>query len=351
MTTATNTAPTKALPEDTRGRGLRDLRISVTDRCNFRCVYCMPKSVFGAAYKFLDRKELLSFEEIERVARAFVANGVVKLRLTGGEPLVRRQIEDLIGRLAQIDGVEDLSLTTNAALLTPKRAAALKEVGLSRITVSLDSLDNETFKRVNDVNFPVERVLAGIDNAADAGLGPVKVNMVVKRGMNENGIVEMARRFRGTRHILRFIEFMDVGNTNGWCLDDVVSAKDIAAAIHAEFPIEPIDPNYRGEVAKRWRYLDGAGEVGIVSSVSEPFCGSCTRARLSAEGQIYTCLFASLGHDFRTLLRSGADEGELSDAVAKIWGHRDDRYSEIRTFETDRLHELGPKIEMSYIGG
>ncbi len=340
-----------ALPMDTRGRGLRDLRISVTDRCNFRCVYCMPKSVFGAAYKFLDRKELLTFEEIERVARAFVANGVVKLRLTGGEPLVRRQIEELIERLANIEGVEDLSLTTNAALLTPQRATALIAAGLSRITVSLDSLDDVTFKRVNDVNFPVEKVLNGINNAADAGLGPVKVNMVVKRGMNEDGIVDMAAKFRGTPHILRFIEFMDVGTTNGWRLDDVISAKEIAAIINAKYPIEPVDPNYRGEVAKRWRYVDGSGEVGIISSVSEPFCGSCTRARLSAEGQIYTCLFASKGHDFRSQLRDGADDAALAATVAQLWRVRDDRYSEIRTFETERLSELGPKIEMSYIGG
>jgi GTP 3',8-cyclase len=338
-------------PVDTRKRGLRDLRISVTDRCNFRCVYCMPKSVFGASYKFLERKELLTFEEIERVARAFVANGVVKLRLTGGEPLVRRQVEELIARLSQISGVEDLSLTTNAALLSEKRAHALREAGLHRVTVSLDSLNDATFMLVNDVNFPVAKVLAGIDNAAAAGLGPVKINMVVKRGMNDSEVIAMARHFRGTPHILRFIEYMDVGTTNGWHLDQVMSSQEIAAAIDAELPIEAIDPNYNGEVAKRWRYRDGGGEVGIISSVSQPFCGSCTRARLSAEGQIYTCLFASSGHDFRTMVRDGASESELAEAVGKIWRVRDDRYSEIRTFETERLHELGPKIEMSYIGG
>ena len=311
----------------------------------------MPKSVFGASYKFLERTALLSFEEIERVARAFVANGVVKLRLTGGEPLVRRQVEDLITRLAGIEGVEDLSLTTNAALLSEKRAHALREAGLHRITVSLDSLDDVTFKQVNDVNFPVSKVLAGIDSAAAAGLGPVKVNMVVKRGMNDGEVVAMARHFQGTPHILRFIEYMDVGTTNGWRLDEVMSSKEIAESIDAQLPIEPIDPNYSGEVAKRWRYRDGSGEVGIVSSVSQPFCGSCTRARLSAEGQIYTCLFASSGHDFRTMVRDGTSDTELAEAVARIWRVREDRYSEIRTFETERLHELGPKIEMSYIGG
>lgn len=337
--------------KDTRGRRLRDLRISVTDRCNFRCVYCMPRSVFGAAYNFLDRKELLSFEEIERVARAFVANGVTKLRITGGEPLVRRQIEHLIEKLAGIDGVSDVSLTTNGALLTVRRAQQLRDAGLNRLTVSLDSLDDDTFKRINDVDFPVGRVLEGIDNAQAAGLGPVKVNMVVKRGMNEGEIVPMAEQFRGTGHILRYIEFMDVGTTNGWRLDDVFTARDIAAEIDAVHSIEPMDPNYHGEVAKRWRYLDGSGEVGIISSVSQPFCGACSRARLSAEGQIYTCLFANQGVDFREHVRAGLSVEELTEKVAALWRGRDDRYSEIRTFETHRLAELGPKIEMSYIGG
>lgn len=337
--------------KDTRGRRLRDLRISVTDRCNFRCVYCMPRSVFGAAYNFLDRKELLSFEEIERVARGFVANGVTKLRITGGEPLVRRQIEHLIEKLAGIDGVSDVSLTTNGALLTVRRAQQLRDAGLNRLTVSLDSLDDDTFKRINDVDFPVGRVLEGIDNAKAAGLGPVKVNMVVKREMNEGEIVPMAEQFRGTGHILRYIEFMDVGTTNGWRLDDVFTARDIAAEIDAVHPIEPMDPNYHGEVAKRWRYLDGSGEVGIISSVSQPFCGACSRARLSAEGQIYTCLFANQGVDFREHVRAGLSVEELTEKVAALWRGRDDRYSEIRTFETHRLAELGPKIEMSYIGG
>ena len=315
---------------DTRGRRLRDLRISVTDRCNFRCVYCMPRSVFGAAYNFLDRKELLSFEEIERVARAFVANGVTKLRITGGEPLVRRQVEHLVEKLAGIEGVSDVSLTTNGALLTVRRAQQLRDAGLNRLTVSLDSLDDDTFKRINDVDFPVGRVLEGIDNAQAAGLGPVKVNMVVKRGMNEGEIVPMAEQFRGTGHILRYIEFMDVGTTNGWRLDDVFNARDIAAEINAVHPIEPMDPNYHGEVAKRWRYLDGSGEVVIISSVSQPFCGACSRARLSAEGQIYTCLFANQGVDFREHVRAGLSVEELSDKVAALWQVRDDRYSDLR---------------------
>lgn len=340
-----------ALPLDTRNRPLRDLRISVTDRCNFRCVYCMPRSVFGAAYQFLDRKELLTFEEIDRIARAFVDNGVTKLRITGGEPLVRRQIEHLIEQLAGIDGVTDLSVTTNGALLTRRRAGELRDAGLQRVTVSLDSLDDERFKLINDVNFPVSRVLEGIANAEAAGLGPVKINMVVKRGMNEHEVVDMARHFRGTPHILRFIEYMDVGNSNGWDLAEVMPAREIAAAIDAVFPLEPVEANYRGEVAKRWRYVDGAGEIGIIASVSQPFCGSCTRARLSAEGQVYTCLFANRGHDFRALVRNTADPAALSAAVASLWGARDDRYSEIRTFETERLSELGPRIEMSYIGG
>jgi GTP 3',8-cyclase len=340
-----------ASPQDTRGRRLRDLRISVTDRCNFRCVYCMPRSVFGSAYRFLDRKELLTFEEIERVARAFVANGVEKLRITGGEPLVRRQIENLIEKLAALDGVTDLSVTTNGALLTRRRAEQLRDAGLDRVTVSLDSLDDALFKTINDVEFPVARVLEGIDNAANVGLGPVKINMVVKRGVNEHEIVPMAEHFRGSGHILRFIEYMDVGTTNGWRLDDVYPARDIAADIDAVSDIEPIAPNYAGEVAKRWRYVGDDSEIGIISSVSQPFCSACSRARLSAEGQIYTCLFANRGTDFRQLLRDGVDDEGLARAVESMWEVRDDRYSEIRTFETHRLSELGPKIEMSYIGG
>ena len=329
---------------DTFGRPLRDLRISVTDRCNFRCVYCMPKEVFGRDYAFLPRGELLSFEEIERLARVFVAHGVEKLRLTGGEPLVRRDIERLVAKLAGIDGV-DLTLTTNGSLL-PQRAQALADAGLGRITVSLDSLDDEVFRRMNDVDFPVERVLAGIEAAAAAGL-PVKVNMVVRRGLNEDSVLPMARYFRGSGHVLRFVEYMDVGHTNGWRLDDVVPASELVAAIDAEMGLEPVEPAYRGEVARRWRYRDGGGEVGLIASVTQPFCGDCTRARLSADGKLYTCLFALRGHDLRALVRGGATDAELSEAVGDIWRVRDDRYSELRTAATADL----PKVEMSYIGG
>jgi GTP 3',8-cyclase len=328
---------------DRLGRPLRDLRISVTDRCNFRCVYCMPKEVFGRDYAFLPRSELLDYEEIARLARAFVANGVQKLRITGGEPLVRRNVERLIAMLAPL-GV-DLTLTTNGALLS-RLARPLADAGLSRVTVSLDSLDDATFRAMNDVDFPVERVLEGIDAAAAAGL-PVKVNAVVKRGVNDEGVVAMARHFRGTGHVVRFIEFMDVGHTNGWRLDDVVPATAIVAAIGAEFPLEPVEPAYRGEVARRWRYLDGAGEIGVIASVTQPFCGDCTRARLSADGRLYTCLFAVRGHDLRALVRSDASDGELVAAIDAIWSRRTDRYSELRTAETAAL----PKVEMSYIGG
>jgi len=328
---------------DAFGRPLRDLRISVTDRCNFRCTYCMPKEVFGHSYRFMDRKELLDFDEITRAARAAVALGVQKIRLTGGEPLVRRDIEHLIAMLAELNA--ELTLTTNASLL-PRKAQALKDAGLDRITVSLDALDDPTFRSMNDVDFPVERVLEGIDSAAAVGL-PVKVNAVVKRGLNDDGIVDMARHFRGTGHILRFIEFMDVGHTNGWRMDDVVPAKEIVETIGAEFPLEPVEPAYRGEVATRWRYVDGAGEIGVIASVTQPFCGDCTRARLSAEGQLYTCLFAIRGHDLRALVRSGADDAELDAAIASIWSKRTDRYSEVRSANTVGL----PKIEMSYIGG
>jgi cyclic pyranopterin phosphate synthase len=329
---------------DTLGRPLRDLRISVTDRCNFRCVYCMPKEVFGRDYRFLERRELLSFEEIERLARAFVANGVEKIRITGGEPLVRRDLERLIESLSVIPGL-DLTLTTNGSLL-PQKARVLRDAGLKRVTVSLDSLDEDTFGTMNDVDFPVERVLEGIDAAADAGL-PVKVNMVVKRGVNEQDVVPMARFFRERGHILRFIEYMDVGHSNGWRMDEVVSASEIVAAIDAELPLEPAEPNYRGEVARRWRYKDGSGEVGVIASVTQPFCGDCTRARLSAEGRLYTCLFATRGHDLRAFVRGGASDEELRDEVARVWGRRADRYSEIRSSRTAEL----PKVEMSYIGG
>src|SRR5438034_2784514 len=305
-----------AAPLDRLGRPLRDVRISITDRCNFRCVYCMPREVFGRDYAFLPRAELLTFEEIERLARAFVANGVRKLRITGGEPLVRRDVERLIAMLAAIDDL-DLTLTTNGALL-PQKAQALADAGLRRVTVSLDSLDDATFRVMNDVDFPVQGVLDGIDAASAAGL-PVKVNTVVKRGLNDDGILDLARHFRGSPHVLRFIEYMDVGHTNGWRMDDVVPAREILETIAAEFPLEPIEPAYRGEVAKRWRYADGAGELGVIASVTQPFCGDCTRARLSAEGQLYTCLFAVRGHDLRELVRGGADDEELAAAIDAIW--------------------------------
>jgi len=330
---------------DTLGRPVRDLRISVTDRCNFRCVYCMPKEVFGRDYPFLPRTELLTFEEIERLARTFAGLGVEKIRITGGEPLVRRDLETLVGMLAQIDGL-DLTLTTNGALLAPK-AQALRGAGLKRITISLDSLDDEVFRTMNDVDFPVGRVLDGIDAALAAGLEPVKVNVVVKRGLNEDGVLPLARHFRGTGVVLRFIEYMDVGHTNGWRLDDVVPAAEIVAAIGAELPLEPVEPAYRGEVANRWRYVDGSGEIGVISSVTQPFCGDCTRARLSADGKVYTCLFAVQGHDLRALLRDGASDEQLSATIAAVWRARTDRYSELRSAATVDL----PKVEMSYIGG
>jgi GTP 3',8-cyclase len=331
--------------DDALGRPLRDLRISVTDRCNFRCVYCMPKEVFGRDYAFLPREELLSFEEIERLARIFAGHGVEKIRLTGGEPLVRRDLELLVAMLARIDGL-DLTLTTNGSLL-PHKAQALADAGLRRITVSLDSLDDEVFRAMNDVDFPVERVLAGIEAAAAARLAPVKVNMVVRRGLNEDSVLPMARYFRESGHVLRFVEYMDVGHTNGWRLDDVVPAAELVAAIDAELPLEAVEPAYRGEVARRWRYRDGAGEIGLIASVTQPFCGDCTRARVSADGKLYTCLFAVRGHDLRAVLRSGASDEDLSAAIGDVWRVRDDRYSELRTAATADL----PKVEMSYIGG
>jgi cyclic pyranopterin phosphate synthase len=329
---------------DTLRRPLHDLRISVTDRCNFRCVYCMPKEVFGREYRFLPRRELLTFEEIERVAGVFVGLGVTKLRITGGEPLLRRDLEVLIAQLATL-GDLDLTLTTNGALLAQK-AQALADAGLTRVTVSLDSLDDEVFRAMNDVDFPVARVLGGIDAAAAAGL-PVKVNVVVKRGLNEDSVLDIARRFRGTGHAVRFIEFMDVGATNGWRLDDVVPAAEIVRTIGTEFPLEPVEPAYRGEVAERYRYLDGAGEIGVIASVTQPFCGDCTRARISADGKLYTCLFSVRGHDLRATLRSGATDDELDERIRAVWQRRTDRYSELRTGETSALR----KVEMSYIGG
>ena len=330
---------------DTLNRPLRDLRISVTDRCNFRCVYCMPKEIFGPDYQYLRRDEVLTFEEITRLARIFVNHGVRKIRLTGGEPLVRRDLHLLVRMLAEIPSL-DLTLTTNGALLT-RQAQALKEAGLQRVTVSLDSLDDEVFKAMNDVDFPVERVLEGMDAATAVGLEPIKVNMVVKRGMNESSVLPMARYFREKGYILRFIEYMDVGHTNGWRMDEVVSAKEIVSLIHAEMPLEPVDPNYTGEVAERWRYKDGSGEIGVVASVTQAFCRTCNRARLSAEGKLYTCLFAVKGHDFKSLMRNGATDDELSQAIARLWGKRTDRYSELRSENTVDL----PKVEMSHIGG
>lgn len=334
---------------DAFGRLLRDLRISVTDKCNFRCSYCMPKELFGSNHAFLPRASLLTFEEIERLATLFARLGVSKLRLTGGEPLVRKELERLIEKLAGVPGITDVSLTTNGSLLTPDKAQKLADAGLKRITISLDALDNATFQAINDVHFPVEKVLAAIDNAAAAGLDPVKVNMVVKRGMNEHAIEAMAGHFRGSGQILRFIEFMDVGNTNGWRMDDVVTAKQILDRIHARWPIERIPPNYLGEVANRWRYVDGAGEIGVIASVTQPFCGACSRARLSAEGSLYTCLFANRGFELKSLLRDGASDEEIIQRLTGIWHNRRDRYSELRSEATasgDRQ-----KIEMSYIGG
>lgn len=332
-------------PLDTLGRPLHDLRISVTDRCNFRCVYCMPKEVFGKDFQFLPRAEILTFEEIERLVRIFVSLGVRKIRLTGGEPLVRRDLERLVEKLASI-GDLDLTLTTNGSLLAQK-ARPLAEAGLRRVTVSLDSLDDATFKRMNDSDFPVAKVLAGIEAARAAGLAPIKINMVTKRAVNESSIVPMARYFKGTGMTLRFIEFMDVGSTNGWRLDDVVPAREIVAMIDREMPLEPIQAGYRGEVAARYRYKDGTGEIGVISSVTQPFCADCTRARLSADGSLYTCLFATQGHDLRALLRSGATDDEITSAITAVWTERTDRYSDLRSEETAGLR----KIEMSFIGG
>jgi cyclic pyranopterin phosphate synthase len=329
---------------DTRGRPMRDLRISVTDRCNFRCVYCMPREVFDAGHEFLPHSAILSFEEITRLAGVFVELGVQKIRLTGGEPLVRKQLPRLVAMLAGL-GVE-ITLTTNGSLLA-RQARALKDAGLDRVTVSLDSLDDRTFRALNDADFPVGKVLEGIEAAAAAGLSPVKINMVVKRGTNDGDIVAMAKRWRGTGHIVRFIEYMDVGSTNGWRMDDVVPSAEVVEKIHAVWPLEPVDPNYTGEVAERWRYVDGAGEIGVISSVTQAFCSDCTRMRLSTEGSLYTCLFAQSGHDLKALLRGGASDDEIRNEIAAVWQRRADRYSEIRTAETAAQR----KVEMSYIGG
>jgi len=331
-------------PLDTLGRAMHDLRISVTDRCNFRCVYCMPREVFDADHKFLPHSAILSFEEIARLAGVFVGLGVKKLRLTGGEPLVRRDLQRLIALLKPL--AVEITLTTNGSLLA-KQAVALKAAGLDRVTVSLDSLDDGIFRAMNDADFPVAKVIEGIDAAAAAGLGPVKVNMVVKRGVNDAQVLAMAGRWRGTGHIVRFIEFMDVGSTNGWRMDDVVPSAEIIRMISARWPLEPIDANYPGEVAQRWRYKDGAGEVGVISSVTRAFCSSCTRMRLSTEGSLFTCLFAQSGHDLKSLLRAGASDEVLRDEIAAVWLGRTDRYSEVRTEQTSK----NKKVEMSYIGG
>lgn len=331
-------------------RPLRDLRISVTDRCNFRCTYCMPREKFGTDHAFLPQSALLSFEEITHVAQIAVGLGIEKIRLTGGEPLLRKQVEILIGMLAQLRTPQgrsvELTLTTNGTLLA-RKARALADAGLNRVTVSLDALDETLFRRMSDSNISAATVLAGIDEAARAGLAPVKVNMVVRKGMNDHEILPMARHFRGSGHILRFIEFMDVGNTNGWRMDEVMTGAQIVERISAEHPLQPTQPRYRGEVATRWAYADGAGEIGVITSVSQPFCGNCTRLRVSPEGRLFTCLFADHGHDLRGLLRAGAGDEVLRQRIGGIWMQRDDRYSELR----GEAHHRDHKIEMSYIGG
>jgi cyclic pyranopterin phosphate synthase len=333
-------------PRDRLARPLRDLRVSVTDRCNLRCRYCMPREIFGPRHAFLERRELLTFEEIARLVRVFTGLGVEKVRVTGGEPLVRRDLPDLIGMLSPLPGVKDLCLTTNGVLL-PRHAPELARAGLRRVTVSLDSLDDAVFMRMNDSGVPVAAVLAGIEAAEAAGLSPVKINAVIQRGVNEEAILELARRFHGTGHIVRFIEYMDVGSTNGWTLDEVVPAGEIVARIGAEMPLEPAEATYPGEVARRWRYAGGGGEIGVIASVTRPFCGGCTRARLSPEGKLFTCLFAGSGHDLRPLVRSSASDHDLAAALEAIWTRRDDRYSELRAAGAPGL----PRVEMSYIGG
>jgi cyclic pyranopterin phosphate synthase len=331
---------------DTLARPIRDLRVSITDRCNFRCTYCMPRDVYGSEHVFVPHEEILRYEEIARLTRVLVGLGVRKVRVTGGEPLLRRDVEDLVRMLAAIDGIDDLALTTNGSALeslAPKLVAA----GLHRVTVSLDALDDAVFRGMNDAGFPVDRVLRGIDAAAAAGLVPVKVNAVVKRGVNEDQVLPMARYFHERGHHLRFIEYMDVGKTNGWRLDDVVSAAEILETLKSEFDLEPIEPAYRGEVASRYRFRDGGGEVGFVTSVTRPFCKDCTRLRLSADGQLFTCLFAARGHDVKALLRSDATDEDIRDRLVAIWNARDDRYSELRASETTSTD----RIEMSYIGG
>jgi len=334
-------------PLDTLRRPLRDLRISVTDRCNFRCGYCMPKEVFGRGYDFLPREAILSFEEIARLAAIFVQLGVEKVRLTGGEPLLRRNLDRLVAQLAALEGLRDLTLTTNGSRLC-EEAAPLRAAGLRRLTVSVDSLDEATFRAMNDVDFPLHRVLTGLDAARAAGFRPIKINMVVQRGVNDGEVVALARRFAGADFILRFIEFMDVGNTNGWRLAAVVPAAEILARLEREFSLEPLPAQYRGEVARRYRQRDGGGEIGFITSVTAPFCGDCTRARLSAEGRLYTCLFAGTGCDLRTPLRAGASDAELAEIIRAVWSARTDRYSELRTAATAGAPR---KVEMAHIGG
>lgn len=333
-------------PSDTLGRRMHDLRLSVTDRCNFRCTYCMPKEAFGRDHAFLPKSQILSFEELERLSRIFVLLGVRKIRVTGGEPLLRRDLPSLIDMLARIHGLEDLTLTTNGSALAGL-AEPLRKAGLKRITVSLDALDDAVFRAMNDADFPVARVLEGIEAALAAGFAPVKINMVVKRGVNDQEIIRMARRFSGQDYILRFIEFMDVGNTNAWRMNDVVPAAGITRLISREMPLEPLPPNYEGEVAARFRHADGRGEIGVISSVTRPFCRNCTRARVSAEGRFFTCLFAAEGHDLRALLRSRLDDEAIARAITAIWTARDDRYSELRSSAT----VSAPKVEMSKVGG
>jgi len=338
--------PLAAPATDAFGRRLRDLRVSVTDRCNFRCRYCMPRELFGADHAFLTREELLSFEEITRLARVFAGLGVEKIRLTGGEPLLRRDLPTLVGMLADVDGVSDLTMTTNGSLLRAW-ARPLADAGLSRMTVSLDAVDPDLFARVSDTKVPLERVLDGLAAAGEAGFSAIKVNAVIRRGVNDDQIVPLARFGRDHGLTVRFIEYMDVGETNGWRLDHVVPSAEVVERLAGVFPIEPVDPAYTGEVAARWRYTDGGGEFGVISSVTEPFCATCTRARLSAVGECYTCLFASSGTDLRAPLRDGASDDELTRLVAGVWGERTDRYSQLRTEGTSEL----PKVEMSYIGG
>lgn len=328
---------------------MKDLRISVTDRCNFRCTYCMPAEIFGESYQFLPKGEILSFEEITRLARSFVGLGVNKLRITGGEPLLRTDLPRLISMLSEVDPSIDLTLTTNAYLL-PQQARELKDAGLQRVTISLDTLDDDIFRQMNGRGFPVQRVLDGIEKAAEVGLAPIKINAVVQKGVNDHTVVELARYFKSTGHIVRFIEYMDVGNRNGWKWDHVVSAADIIKRIDAELPLEPAESNYRGEVANRYRYRDGTGEIGVIASVTMPFCGDCTRARLSTDGKLYSCLFASSGIDLRDLMRAGATDEELDARIQAIWSRRSDRYSEERT-ELAPLQNSRPKVEMYHIGG